>query len=102
MFRKLPGVKKPESPVVWIFGLFILYLSKKIERRRNAVLTKTKGFYDSGIIICGADRFVNLPAHKKLKKCRNNFTSEIVITFEQLIIFKEILFLWHANKKQIF
>ena len=50
MFRKLPGVKKPESPVVWIFGLFILYLSKKIERRRNAVLTKTKGFYDSGII----------------------------------------------------
>ena len=41
--------------------------SKKIERRRNAVLTKTKGFYDSGIIICGADRFVNLPAHKKLK-----------------------------------
>ena len=67
MFCKLPGVKKPESPVDWIFGLFILYLSKKIERRRNAVLTKTKGFYDSGIIICGADRFVNLPAHKKLK-----------------------------------
>ena len=43
-------------------------IRQKIERRRNAVLTKHIGFYDSENIICVLLRFVNISWPKCLDK----------------------------------
>ena len=76
-----------------------LVLSKKIERRRNAVHTKNRSFFDAEIIICNSQKKVN---SCQLEKSGDKSTCKFVVTDYQFIVFEKSFFLRHAFKKQIF
>ena len=74
------------------------FLSKKIERRRNAVHTKNRSFFDAEVIICNPRKKVN--SHQ-LEKSSNKTTCKFVVTRYQFIVFEKSLFLRHAFEKKI-
>ena len=61
-----------------------LFLSKKIERRRNAVHTKNRSFFDAKIIICNPRKNVN---SCQLEKSSNKSTCKFVVTRYQFVVY---------------
>ena len=95
--RKIPRFLKNEGYFVYKKSMRpnklndgVHNLGKKIERRRNAVLAKTKVFrfwiyYMCPAVICQHSReqkFWQIIVFMILKKCRNNLACKIIITLD--------------------